>query len=229
MRIAVCDDEKTMRETVVALLDEYCIERKLDLDYVSFSDYETLAPQIDAFDCFILDYQMPGMDGLTFAQTVRDACGADKTIIFITAYPEIVYDSFKVRTFRFLVKPIEKDAFFEALDGCLFGGAADKTLSIRTEGATEVIRSGSICCIEAVGRDCAILTEGGSVFCHRPISWFEEELSGCGFFRAHRSFLVNLKKIKRFDSGSIELTNGKTVDLSARKYKAFCQSYLEMK
>ena len=45
----------------------------------------------------------------------------------------------------------------------------------------------------------------------------------------HRSYLVNLKKIMKFDKSKIELINGKTVEISTRKYKAFCQRYLEMK
>ena len=229
MRIAVCDDEKTSLETLISGLEEYCIERKTDFDYVGFSDYEQLLPRIGEFDGFILDYMTPGMDGLTFAQTVRDAGSHEKPIIFVTSYPEIVYDSFKVRAFRFLVKPVQKDDLFEALDACLFSDASNKTLSIKTDGAIEIVHANSICCVEAVGRDCVIATEQGEIFSHKSISWFEDELGGCGFFRVHRSFLVNLRKIVRFNKSKIELTGGKTVEISTRKYKDFCQHYLEMK
>ncbi len=229
MKIAVCDDEKAALESLISGLEEYCIERKTDLDYIGFSDYEQLLPHIGEFDAFILDYMTPGMDGLTFAQTVRDAGGREKPIIFVTSFPEIVYDSFKVRAFRFLVKPVQKADLFEALDACLFGDAESKTLSIKADGTTEIVRISSICCVEAVGRDCVIMTERGDFFCHKSISLLEDELSGCGFFRAHRSYLVNLKKIMKFDKSKIELINGKTVEISTRKYKAFCQRYLEMK
>ncbi len=229
MKIAICDDEKTALESIVSCVEEYCIERKVDIEYVGFNDYTLLIPRIDEFDYFILDYQMPGIDGLSFAQTIREQYGEKKTIIFVTAFKEIVYDSFKVRAYRFLLKPINKNDLFEALDSYIFSDAQIKNLSLKFDGTTNIVSSDDILFIEANGRDCDVYTEDEIIFCHKNISWFDDELSSCYFFRAHRTYLVNLKKIKKFDCNYIEMKNGYKVSISSRKYKEFCKIYLEMK
>ena len=67
------------------------------------------------FDLVFLDYQMPGINGLQAAKMIRmrnNLC----TILFLTNYPEIVYDTFIYDTFRFLIKPLNHDKLNEALD-----------------------------------------------------------------------------------------------------------------
>lgn len=229
MKIAICDDELTAREKIVTLVEDYSIEKNINIDYETFETYEGLKDKIPEFDLFILDYQMPGIDGMEFAQTIRENYGDDKIIIFVTSFNEIVYESFKVRTFRFIVKPIDKKDLFELLDSYISMCGDKKKLIIKKDGEVNVLTADDIFYIRAERKDSFVIMSDEEIFCHKPISWFEDELADNNFFRAHRTFLVNMKKIKKFDNRYIEMLNGYKVSLSSRKYKELCKLFLDMK
>ena len=108
MNIAICDDEAPARENIVTCLENYMIERRVDVSYELFDHYKKLKDRIDDFDVFIMDYQMPDVDGLDFAHIIREKYSDTKTIIFVTSFSDIVYDAFSVRAHRFLVKPVDE-------------------------------------------------------------------------------------------------------------------------
>lgn len=227
MRIAVCDDEKACIDSVVTVLEDYAIERRTDIDYETFERYPDLEDRVGEFDVFVMDYQTPEIDGLTFARKIREQFGEDKTIIFLTSYQEIVYDTFAVRAHRFLVKPVDKQKFFEALDAAVSNSNTNRNLAIKAEGRIELIPLGDILYVEVADKECYICLEEEQVVCRKPISQLEEELIPHGFFRVHRAYLVNMKKIRSFDQKEIEFTNGEKIMMSKRRYKEFCKAYLE--
>lgn len=227
MRIAVCDDELVAREAVVTCLEDYSIERKMNIEYEVFESYTLLEPKISEFDVFIMDYQTPEIDGMTFAKKLREKFGDEKTIIFVTSYREIVYDAFAVKTHRFLVKPVERSKFFEALDSCI--AAAEKNLVLKSDGVSDVVNTADILYIEVRGKECYICTESEQIVSRKAITFFEDELEKAGFFRVHRSYLVNMRKVRSFDKSKIELVNGEKIDISARKYAAFCKEFIKLK
>lgn len=229
MRIAVCDDELIAREEISTVIEDYIHERKFDVDYELFDSYIMLEPVIEKFDIFIMDYQTPEIDGMTFAKMIRDNFGNGKFIIFVTSYREIVYDAFTVNAHRFLLKPIDKAKLFEALDSCLVEDKENKNLIIRNDGFTNIIKASDVFYIEVAGKESRIWFEDDMISVYRTISSLEDDLSDSDFFRVHRSYLVNMKKIKSFDSNRVELSNGKSIEISSRKYKAFCKKYLSMK
>lgn len=227
MKIAVCDDELVAREAVVTCLEDYSIERKINIEYEVFESYLSLEPRINDFDIFIMDYQTPEIDGMTFAKTLRDRFGDEKTIIFITSFREIVYDAFTVKTHRFLVKPIDRSKFFEALDSCVIH--TDKNLVLKSDGINDVVNTANILYIEVRGKECYICTEKEQIVSRKAISFFEDELFKAGFFRVHRSYLVNMHQVRSFNKSKIELLNGEKIDISARKYAAFCKEFIKLK
>lgn len=229
MRIAVCDDEPVAREEISTVIEDYIYERKFNIDYELYDNYLMLEPEIDKFDIFIMDYQTPEIDGMTFAKMIRDSFGNDKFIIFVTSYREIVYDAFTVNAHRFLPKPIDRAKLFEALDACLAEDNDNKNLIIRTDGFTNIIKASDIFYVEVAGKESRIWFEDDMISAYCTMSSLEDDLVDSDFFRVHRSYLVNMKKIKSFDSSRIELLNGKTIEISSRKYKAFCKKYLSVK
>lgn len=229
MKIAVCDDELVAREEIVTCLEDYSVERKLDVDYEVFESYVLLADRIAEFDVFIMDYQTPEIDGMTFAKKIREEFGDGKVIIFVTSFSEIVYDSFLVKTHRFLVKPVDKNKFFEALDSYLLADKNSKKMIIKNDGYTNVFDSSDILYIEACGKESYIYFENEQVVTKKTIASLEDELRGNNFYRIHRTYLVNMKKIKGFDRKCVEMINGEKIEISARKYSAFCKEYLKMK
>lgn len=116
MRLAICDDEVASQEKIVSCVEDYITERKTDIEYEVFDRCAELESRIDEFGVFVLDYMMPETDGLAFARKIREKYDESKAVIFVTSFPEIVYDTFEVRTLRFLLKPLEKAKLFEAID-----------------------------------------------------------------------------------------------------------------
>ncbi len=228
MRIAVCDDEQIWIESIITVLEDYSIERKIDLEYKAFGSYAELEPETDDFDIFIMDYQTPEIDGLTFAGRIREKYGNKKTIIFLTSYQEVVYDAFAVRAHRFLVKPIDKIKFYEAMDSVIENSRVNATLSVKCDNKIEIIPTEDILYIEVADKESYICLADEQIVCHKPISQLEEELIPHGFFRIHRAYLVNLSKIRSFDTKAVEFSNGETIQMSRRRYKDFCAAYLDL-
>lgn len=117
MKIAVCDDEKNTLNIIAGVLEDYIQMKDIQISYDVFLSFDELIDRISDYDLFFLDCKMPdGIDGLEFARIVRRDFGEEKGIVFITAYSDFVYEAFEVRTHRYLLKPIQPQKVFEALD-----------------------------------------------------------------------------------------------------------------
>lgn len=217
------------------MLDEYSTDHNIQIDYETFTDYNQVIGKIDLFDLFILDYNMSDdgentsknkTDGLTFARYIRSFRGSNKGIIFMTAYPDFVYEAFEVRTFRFLLKPIEKDKLFEALDVYIHQNIESSKIIVNIKKVNHVINVSDIYYIEVFRKSATIYFEGSSLQCHRTISSFEKELLPFGFCRIQRSFLVNTAKVKKFSNKSVLLNNGQELAVSQKYCADLCEMYL---
>ncbi len=227
MKIAICDDEKNCLEAVITCIEDYMAERRTEIDYEAFSRYPDLEPRIDEFDVFVMDYMTPEIDGLSFAARIREKYGDNKAIIFVTSFHDIVYDSFSVRTHRFLIKPVNKEKFFEALDSYIKTNTMTRHFTITSDGETDIVNINDILYIEVELKNITVYTSEDQFICRRSITSVEEELTHLGFFRVHRSYLVNMQNIAHFSNDTIELNNGEKIPVSKRSYKSFCKEYLK--
>ena len=145
MKIAICDDEKNLRRDLRRL-----VEIHLELKGLSFSvsEYESgeqlLADsRSEDIDILFLDIEMPGKGGMETASLLR-ASGRKMLIIFITAYPDYVFQGYEVQAFHYILKPYQEKKIKEVLDRA---GDPDRTvLRHRTESRrdTSSLKSDSL-------------------------------------------------------------------------------------
>jgi len=178
----------------------------------------------------MLDYQLKkdeNLNGLSVAQKLRSN-NKDIAIVFLTNYPKVVFSSFEVDTFRFLVKPLNPQKLNKALDDFLLTLDTDSTLMVRLEGAVNVINTKYVIFIEGNGKYCKIHMSNQSkpIDCHETLASVEQRLPEELFCRCHRSFIVNLKYIQSYDHQEITLRDEKQIYISRSKYKPFEDKFL---
>ena len=119
MRIAICDDEASCRARVLDVAHDYVEERKdKDVVFDTYSDPNALLEATRAgvtYDIYVLDIVMPDVNGISLGQAIREQ-GIDGKIIYLTSSKEYAIESFRVRAFDYILKPIEKDTFFKVMD-----------------------------------------------------------------------------------------------------------------
>lgn len=110
MRIAVCDDEKEIREMLEEKIIRYYPKAVISL----YSSGEELLLAGSRPDILLMDIRMAGKNGMETAKEFRKAC-KDTIIIFVTALEEYVFCAFDVGAFHYLVKPFDDKKFEEVL------------------------------------------------------------------------------------------------------------------
>ncbi len=138
MKVAICDDEILCRARVLDIAEEYAEQRKdRNITFDVFSDPEQLlsaSKEQGEYDIYILDIVMPGMNGIQLGEQIRNT-NRDSKIIFLTSSEEYAIESFRVRAFHYLLKPIDKDAFFSVMDEAVSSLSIkkDRSLIVKTK------------------------------------------------------------------------------------------------
>ena len=226
MRIAIVDDEQSWRASVEALLRQYPWKEELEID--TFSCGEDFCTQA-GYDIAVLDVEMQVMDGFEAAHRYR-AGSEDTLIIFLTTHTDQSRKGYLVNAFRY----IDKTHMVEELDEAL--KAVDELLSRNYVVHFHVVNFGEmhvrakdILFLETDKRHVIIHTKDQEYHSNCRLEELETELAEWGFFRCHKSYLVNLENIHKFDRANAYFKNGSTAMVSARKYAELKERYIDQK
>jgi two-component system LytT family response regulator len=188
-------------------------------------------------DLVLLDIQMK--DGTGF-DLLNRLTSIDFKVIFITAYDQYALQAFRFSAVDYLLKPINPEQLKEAVmragklvrenfdkqmkaleDNLKSTSNKNKKIILRTNESIHLLEISRIICCDSDSSYTTVHTaEGEKIIVSRTLKDFEEMLTDCGFFRVHKSFLINLLHIKRFDrmdGGYIVMTNDLKIPVASRK------------
>ena len=231
-RLAVCDDDPHSLSHMISLLEEYHLTSPFSFEYACFHNGIELASVLEQgkhFDVYCLDIVMPGFDGIELGKEIRDF---DKSaqIIYFTSSPEFAFDSYSVKAFNYVLKPISKDVLFSVLNDVLEQMQHHEELSIVVkdiQGIQKVLLS-NLAYAEAMGRKVLYhLSSGRILECSAKFSEVCTTLLAHNFFlKPHRSYVVNMKYINTIENTEITLQTSASIPIAQGKSKEIKECYL---
>ena len=229
MRIAICDDEKNIRE----LIGNKVIAQYPEVEIVFYPSGEELLLSDKHIDILFLDIQMPGRNGM---ETARELRKKDKNVIlvFVTAVEEYVFQAFDVGAFNYIVKPIDDVKFADVLRRAVdelslkrtqVKTPEEKYVMINNAGVHSKVLIDDIVYAEVFNRKIVIHKMNGTIEYYGKLSDLEA-LAGDNFFRPHRAYLINFKYVEKYDATTIYLEQG-TALMAKQNYPVFVKRYMK--
>lgn len=231
INIAVCDDEKCMSEKIEKLVEGFFRKKNTDISVVEYSSGEELLKSNERIDILFLDIGMRGMDGIETARKLRE-CRFHGFLIFITVLKEMVFQSFEVQPFDYLVKPVQEEHFEKTMER-LFLSMQDRlspekaNLLVQKGCESNIIFFQDIICCEIIDRKVYLYLVSGEVIDYYDrIENLEKKMDG-RFFRCHRSYLINLNHLKSYRNNTAFMADGKEIPVSRLRSKEFSKVILQ--
>ena len=194
----------------------------MTIDIAAFDNGDSLLEHLKTEKCDIvfLDIMMPLFNGMELAHEIRKNDSVLK-IVFLTSSPEYALESYSVKANNYLLKPVDREALFLCLDellGELLHHA--RTMVVRGINAAHRVELDRIEYIEAQNKHTLlVLSDGRRLLSTFPLYTFEEKLSlPDGFFKCHRSYIVNIHQIDTYTSNEITMRSGLRIPIS-RTYR----------
>lgn len=231
INIAVCDDEKCMSEKIIKMAEDFFGNKNTDISVMEYSSGEELLKSNEGIDILFLDIGMRGMDGIETARRLR-AHGFNGFLIFITVLKEMVFRSFEVQPFDYLVKPVQEEHFEKTMER-LFLSMQDRLLPekvnllVQKGCESNIISFRDIICCEIIDRKVYLYLASGEVIdFYERIENLEKKLDE-RFFRCHRSYLINLNHLKSYRNNTAYMADGKEIPVSRLRSKEFSKVILQ--
>lgn len=220
--IAVCDDDRCISEKIEKMAKDFFAKKNTDISVVQYSSGEKLLESSKKIDILFLDIGLKGLDGIETAKRLR-ADGYKGFLIFITVLKEMVFLSFEVQPFDYLVKPVWEEALKKTMER-LFLSMQDKEkghLLVQKGYESNIISFQDIICCEVIDRKVYIYLESGEVIDYYDrIENLEKKLDQ-RFFRCHRSYLINMNHLKSYRNNTAYMADGKEIPVSRLRSKEF--------
>ena len=169
-------------------------------------------------DLVFLDIQMPQLTGLQFMKIAHGKC----KVILTTAYAEYALEGFENDAIDYLLKPISFERFYKAVQKAqhYFNlGSKNQVVEqqtfevekdfifIKTEYKLVKVNIADILYIEGLQNYITIYTLQDKIISLQNIKKIEEQLPKKHFVRAHKSYLVAIKKIESIERSRIYIHN----------------------
>lgn len=222
IRAAICDDNLKMGEEIQLCFRDCCRAAGSDCRSALFQDGGQLLYELQDgayFDVFLLDIEMPRMNGLDLAAKLKDF-RPDALIIFISSYDRYVYQSFQVQPFRFIPR--------RRMEEMLTQAAADVVRALAEREQTYLIAENQrilekipvrrILYIWQKGKYANVVkTDGTSTKIRKTLKEICDELPPDEFVWADRGHVVRIAQIERIEDSHICLKGGVKLDASLNR------------
>lgn len=198
MKIAICDDELLFLEKLKAKIYDYSNKHNWESIVDAYSSGTALIASNIKYDLIILDYQMDEINGLETARMLRDGINKLACIIFLTGFPHIAISAYSVDTYRFVLKNTLYEGLYSALDDFRNTQTIDYDICIKSNNEFISINTNEIAFMEVQNKDSFIHTSNNkTIITKTPLKKLYSQVPHSHFFRIHKSYVVNLKYIKK--------------------------------
>lgn len=244
----IVDDEQDSRETLRAYLIKYCSNIDILKEASNIKEARNAILKYEPQLVF-LDVEMPhgnAFDLLEQWETVPFET------IFVTAFSKYAIQAFNLSAAHYLLKPLEIEALEKAVSDAterieknkLINTAQILLENIRTSGTQnrklvlpllegfDIVRANEILYCEADDNfTCFYFKNGKKSMICRSLKFYNEILEPLGFCRIHRSFLVNLDVVVRYNKGkggSVVLENNKELMVANSRKEGLIEKLTKM-
>lgn len=197
VKIGICDDEPEMRKPLRQILEQVLQLQGVEYLISESESGEDLTAGISCLDIDILflDIEMRSLDGIETAKLLRRK-GMKGIIIFVTAYPDFVFQGYEVHAFHYILKPYRKEKIEEVLRQALHELDLSKERYFVIEQKARVIRIplSQTIAFQSDRRKVEALLEEDFVAFYGRIDEVCRELPSC-FIRIHNRYIVNLNYV----------------------------------
>ena len=242
IRTLIIDDEKNNRQLIADLLQKHfphvSVIGEADGVKSGLKSIRELAPEL-----VLLDIRMEDGDAFDLLNQIGNI---NFKVIFITAYEEYALKAIKFSALDYLLKPVILDELKSAIGKAEKQILKDlniqlselsnslqpnrsKRIVLRTTEKLQLIPVKEIIRCVAERNYCMFFLENGKkIIASCPMKDFEDMLSEQGFFRVHKSHLVNLSFVDSYvkaDGGYIVLLDGTELPVAMRKKNQYTSIY----
>ncbi len=246
IKAIIVDDEAKARRILEALLKENCP----DVDVVDTAeDVPSAVKAINRLqpDLVFLDIEMPNYTGFQLFDFLENPSFG---VIFTTAYSDYAVQAFQVSALDYLLKPIQIDDLVRSVERFKKTGRKQnrlqqrlEVLKINLEEPSQAIQRIALPVSDGLifvcVRDLIYLKADGSyteiflsdnhrVVVSKNLKDFEALLSNSSFFKTHRSYIINLSRVKQYikgDGGYLIMENGDHVSLAKERREDFIKAF----
>lgn len=220
LKIAICDDEAGQREYLRDVVTAWAKKNRHGADvreYESAKSFLFDYGEEKDFDILLLDIEMPEINGIELAKTVR-AENSTVQIVFVTGYYEYFSDGFDVSALHYLIKPVNEGRLCPVLDKAVSNLAyRQRSVLLSTSEGDVKISIGDIMYLESEGVYVVVHAVNQKYRVRNTLAKLSQQLDGT-FFKVHRSFVVGLKYVKMISRTQITMINGDVLPISRRLY-----------
>ena len=230
MYIAICEDCAEERRHAAELIERYAAAHGLQLRIQQFADGEALlkAAGNEHFTHYFLDVMMPGMDGISLAEEIR-AIDGDAGLVFITAFKEYAYRSYRLHALDYLLKPVNEKQIAELMSRLRSMEENSRDcLSVESGRSIFRIPYSKLTCLEINRKKLFLhLSDGQPRQIYGALSDYENELlSRREFVKIHRSYIVNLGHISELSPDGCVMFGGKSLPVSRLMFNHVREEYI---
>lgn len=238
----IVEDEETSREILRNYLIKYCPNVTV-LGEAANVDDALILIRNNSLDLVFLDVEMPYGNAFDLLDKVGDR---SFETVFVTAYDHYAIEALNAHASYYLMKPISIDELIKAVDYVVEiktkeNALQDEVLIPKTSNVNgritipqqdgfEILETADIMYCKADDNYTEIyLNNNKKKLVSKTLKYFEEALMDSSFARVHKSYLVNVNEVvkyKKGKGGSVVLSNGKEIMVSASK-KANLLSYFK--
>jgi len=227
----LCDDNKNELAEISACLKEYFA----GAEYSAFCFDEPQAAldflrgggQIDAA---VLDILMPDMSGIELAENFR-ALGYEGRIVFLTTVNDYASQSYGVRAFDYLLKPVSAGLVAKLMDRLIGNGgdngdSDDESFILKIKTETLRVKYRELVYVEVMRHNLYFHFDGGrTVAVYAALKEYAGELLGNGrMIKANNSFIINIDYISAFETNFVIMKGGVKISItgSLKTFKNIC-------